>query len=211
MEKENVLERLSMVLFFIMHKPFILLGVCPLIIFSVKDMNSEAEVHLSVSPQGGGLVCFRAWLKAPSACSSTPKWHWGKFWPSLFLVDLQSCISLFLLCPLALTLCALFTGHGRQSKERWVALCTKYPVEDNPFCSLIVFLQCHNSQFRTVKFKCTNSSCTVHLFFFFSSQSGRSEPNSVPLLLLFQGGRCCEPLEQQEETAGGRYRSHAYL
>lgn len=33
---------------------------------------------------------------------------------------------------------------------------------------------------------------------------GRSEPNSVPLLLLFQGGRRCEPLKQQEETAGGR-------
>lgn len=33
---------------------------------------------------------------------------------------------------------------------------------------------------------------------------GRWEPNSVPLLLLFQGGRRCEPLEQQEETAGRR-------
>lgn len=30
---------------------------------------------------------------------------------------------------------------------------------------------------------------------------GRLEPNSVPLLLLFQGGRRCEPLKQQEETA----------
>lgn len=31
---------------------------------------------------------------------------------------------------------------------------------------------------------------------------GRSEPNSVPLLLLFQGGRRCEPLKQQEEQTG---------
>lgn len=40
--------------------------------------------------------------------------------------------------------------------------------------------------------------------------AGRSEPNSVPLLLLFQGGRRCEPLKQQEETAGGRSDSRTY-
>lgn len=32
---------------------------------------------------------------------------------------------------------------------------------------------------------------------------GRSEPNSEPLLLLFQGGRRCEPLKQQEKMTGG--------
>lgn len=40
---------------------------------------------------------------------------------------------------------------------------------------------------------------------------GRSEPNSVPLLLLFQGGRRCEPLKQQEEQTGAPSHSDSSL
>lgn len=52
------------------------------------------------------------------------------------------------------------------------------------------------------------SGFSPHSFFWRGVLAGRSEPNSVPLLLLFQGGRRCEPLKQQEETTGGRSDSH---
>lgn len=51
-------------------------------------------------------------------------------------------------------------------------------------------------------------SCFSPYSFWRGVLAGRSEPNSVPLLLLFQGGRRCEPLKQQEETTGGRSDSH---
>lgn len=70
-------------------------------------------------------------------------------------------------------------------------------------------------------FQCLEGCCVLSaaqgLVFFLPPNSfwrgvlvGRWEPNSVPLLLLFQGGRRCEPLKQQEETAGGRSDWHAH-
>lgn len=70
-------------------------------------------------------------------------------------------------------------------------------------------------------FQCLEGCCVLSvaqgLVFFSPPKSfwggvlvGRWEPNSVPLLLLFQGGRRCEPLKQQEETAGGRSDWHAH-
>lgn len=83
-----------------------------------------------------------------------------------------------------------------------VTLLVKYVVPLSNSCGSVQYLE----SIVCVSFEAP--SCFSPHSFWRGVLVGRSEPNSVPLLLLFQGGRRCEPLKQQEETTGGRSDSH---